>query len=217
MLSELEERLANVERSDRRLKTAFSACLCCALVIALTGAAQTSPKVIEAQKVILRDTAGNERAELFANESAWGLVLFNKDNTRGASLFVTRNKNALILNDPNGNLRQVLTSDLNQSELQIFRPGSDSAQFEVIDTSEGTGLTFRDRTNAVRAELGLSQKGPVLIMSDADQTPRAIVEGAGLGFATISKNGDLEWSPGWEKFSPEQKAKLRELMPKFPK
>jgi hypothetical protein len=206
------ERLARLERSNRLLKIMLSICLCCGAVVFLMGAATTEPKIIEAQKIVLKDNTGKERGQLFATDKAWGLVLFNKNDTKAASIFVSSEMNGVILSDQNGNLRQSLTADLSKSELNIYRPGSDSAQFGMTDNEQGTGLTFRDRANADRVSLGVSAKGSGLTLSDENGQIKAAVTGTGLGFASFSGNGDLQWAPGWDKFSPEEKAMMQKLM-----
>lgn len=74
-LLEIQGRLDKLECSNRRMKVALTVFLCCGAAVMLTGAASTGPKVIDAQKIILRDVAGNERGQLFASDAAWGLVL----------------------------------------------------------------------------------------------------------------------------------------------
>lgn len=74
---EIYERLNRLERSNRRLKMLLSACLCGGVALFLMGAA-SNPKVVEAEKFLLRDSAGVERGEMFASEAARGLVFFNK-------------------------------------------------------------------------------------------------------------------------------------------
>ncbi len=71
---EIHERLTRLERSNWLLKVMLSSCLCCGAVVFLMGAASTAPKIIEAQKIVLKDGAGNERGELFATDKAWGLI-----------------------------------------------------------------------------------------------------------------------------------------------
>jgi hypothetical protein len=214
MPADTHERLARLERSNRILKAILSVCLACAAVVFLMGAASTAPKIIEAQKFILKDGAGNERGELFATDKAWGLVLFNKNETKAASIFVSSEMNGVILSDQNGNLRQSLTTDLDKSELNIYRPGSDAAQFEVIDSPLGAALTFRDRANNDRVNLGVSPKGSALTLADESGAIRAAVTGGPLGFVSYSKSGELDWAPGWDKFSPEEKAKMKQFMRK---
>jgi hypothetical protein len=211
----VDSRLDILERSNRRLKAGFLACLCCIVTVFLV-AATSSPRIIDVQKIVLRDIAGNERGELFANDDAWGLVLFNKNKTKAASMAVMAEANGILLSDPNGNIRQGFTSDLNQSDWSIFRPGSDSAQFTVTDNAEGTGLGIRDRANRDRVSLGVSpQGGSGLKLDDANGTTRALVFGNDAGFALISSKGTLEWSPSWEKLTPDEKEQLKSLVPKF--
>jgi hypothetical protein len=216
MPADTHERLARLERSNRILKAILSVCLACVAVVFLMGAASTTPKIIEAQKFILKDGAGSERGELFATDKAWGLVLFNKNETKAASIFVSSEMNGVILSDQNGNLRQSLTADLSKSELNIYRPGSDSAQFGVTDNELGAALTFRDRANNDRVDLGVSPKGSVLTLADENGAIRAAVTGEALGFVSYSKIGELDWAPGWDKFSPEEKATMQKLMRKLP-
>jgi hypothetical protein len=213
---EIERRLNKLERSNRALRLVVSVCLLGAVAMMLMGATSTAPKVIDAEKIILRDSAGNERGQLFANENVWGLVLFNKNKTKAASFIASANTmNGVLLFDQNGNMRQTITTSLDQSEWNIFHPGSDSAQFEVIDNGDGTALSFRNRANHPQVGLGVSPKGSILMMSDSNGGIRSIVSGDEIGFASFSNKGILEWSPGFDKFSPEEKKQIKDLLPKF--
>jgi hypothetical protein len=214
--TDIQERLSRLERSNRHLKVALLAGVLCVSVVVTMGAVSTAPKVLEAEKIILRDAAGNERGQLFANENAWGMVLFNKNSTKAATLVVSDTINGIVLFDQNGNLRQTITTNLDQSELNMFHPGSDAAQFGVIETGQGTSLTVRDRTNKPRVELGVSPKGSALNLSDSNGRMRAVMSGGEIGFVSFSQDGTLEWSPGWDKFSPEEKEKIKALLPKMP-
>jgi hypothetical protein len=213
---EIQLRLDRLERSNRRLKTTISACFLGAAAMILMGATSTAPKVIDAEKIILHDSAGNERGQLFASDNAWGLVLFNKNGTRATSLVVSAGLNGVLLCDQNGNVRQTITTNLEQSEWDIFHPGSDSAQFGVIDNGEGTALSFRNRANNPQVELGISSKGSALNLSDSNGGIRAMISGGEIGFASFTKDGSLEWAPGLNQFSPEEKKKIKALVPKLP-
>jgi hypothetical protein len=213
---EIHERLTRLERSNRLLKIMLSICLCCGAVVFLMGAATTGPKIIEAQKIVLKDANGKERGQLFATDKAWGLVLFNRNETKAASIFVAPEANGIFLDDANGNIRQSFTSDLSRSDWNIFRPGSDTPQFGMTDNEQGTALTFHDRANGERISLGVSAKGSGLTLSDENAQIKAAVTGTELGFASFSGDGELQWAPGWDKFSPEEKAKMKQLMPKLP-
>lgn len=212
----ISDRLSRLERSNRHLKAALSLCLCCAAALMVMGAASTATKVIDVEKIVLRDSRGNERGQLFASDSSWGLVLFNKNKTQTAGLVVGSELNALLLFDPNGNIRQSFTSNLSDSGWNIFRPGSDAAQFEVFDRPQGTGMSVRDRANNPRVELGWSGKGSALNLSDSRGAVRAAMSGEDLGFVSFSEDGTLKWAPGWDKFSPEEQEKMKAMMPKSP-
>jgi hypothetical protein len=214
--TEIHERVTRLERSNRLLKVILSICLCCGAVVFLMGAATTEPKIIEAQKIILKDNTGKERGQLFATDKVWGLVLFNKNETKAASIFVSSEMNGVILSDQNGNLRQSSTVKLDQSEFNIYRPGSDSAQFGVLDNGLGTALTFHDRANNDRIDMGVSAKGAALTLAGENGRIRTVVEGGNIGFASYSENGEFNWGVGWDKFSPEEKERMKKLMPKLP-
>jgi hypothetical protein len=213
---EIYERLDTLERSNRRLKLLLSTCLCGAVALFLMGAA-SGPKVVEAEKFVLRDGAGVERGEMFATDAARGLVFYNKNGKQAVALVISDQMNGLVVFDQNGNLRQTITSKLDESAWSIFRPGSDSAQFTVTDNALGTGLTVRDRSNGDRVSLGVSDKGAAVGLVDKDGTNRAFVADGDPGFAAYSKSGDLTWAPGWDKFSPEEQNRMRQLLRKSPK
>jgi hypothetical protein len=214
--AEFENRLACLEKCNRQPKAVALICVLGIVAFAVMGAGQTAPKTLEVQKIILKDALGNERGQLFTTDTAWGLVLFNKDGSKSSSVFVTRDTNGIILNDPNGNQRQVLNSDLNQSQFEVFKPGSDSAQIAFTDNAGGTGLVLRDRANVGRIGVGVSEKGAVIDLADKNGRTRAMMEDGRIGFAMLTGDGDLKWSPDWDKFSAEEKAKMRSLMPKIP-
>jgi hypothetical protein len=212
----IDQRLQRLESSNRIMKTALTVCLLVAVLVVTIGATSVAPKILDVQKIILRDEAGNERGQLFATDKAWGLVLFNKGGTRAASLFVGSEANGLLLSDRNGNVRQALTSDLDKTQWSILRPGSEKAQFEVTDNAQGTAVVVRDRGNAERVELGATDKGSILMLSDSNGTARTVLTENEDGIETFSGDGTLHWSPSWDKLSPEGKERLKRLLPKSP-
>jgi hypothetical protein len=66
----IDERLKRLERANRRLKTFIMVFLCVVIAIVVMGAASTAPKILDVQKLILRDEAGEERGELFTTDKA---------------------------------------------------------------------------------------------------------------------------------------------------
>ena len=99
----------------------------------------------------------------------------------------------------------------------MFHPGSDSAQFEVVDNGQGTAMSVRNRANNPAVELGVSSKGSALTVSDSDGAIRASVSGQDIGFATYAKDGKFQWAPGFDNFSAEERERIRALVPKLPK
>jgi hypothetical protein len=77
-------------------------------------------------------------------------------------------------------------------------------------------VVVRDRGNAQRVELGASDKGSALMLSDSDGTVRTVLTENGDGIATFSGDGTLHWSPAWDKLSPQEKERLKGLLPKSP-
>jgi hypothetical protein len=210
--SEISERLDKLERSNRRLEGLLSIVFCCVGAVWVMGAAV--PKVLEAEKFVLRDSGGAERGEIFGTETSRGIVFFNKNGERGLALVVNDQMNALILADQNGNLRESMSVEKDKSSLDIYRPGSNTAQFQVIDTAQGTAVTVRDRANVDRVSLGESEKGAAMTMMDKDGRTRVVMADGELAFASFLKDGGIAWSPGWDKFSPEEQKQLNEVIRK---
>jgi hypothetical protein len=217
MPTEIEERLQHLEQSNRRLKALAIACLLSAISVISMGAKVSSPKIVEAERFVLKDASGNERGQIFANEKVWGFVFFNEDGSRAASIAVSPEINALMLADHNGNMRQTITATLDESSWNVYRPGSELAQFQMSDNALGVALTARDRGNKPRVELGWSDKGSALGLSDSRGALRSAISGEGISFASFAKDGTLVWTPGWEKFSPEEQQQIRALIPKMPR
>lgn len=211
----LEQRLDNLERSNRKMRAGLVMCLLVAIALFTLGARPSAPKVLEAEKIVLRDTNGNERGQLFANEKSWGLVLYTESGQQALGLVASTTVNGLLISDQTGYGRQVFTSDKNQTTWSIFHPGSKLAQIEITDKLPGAEIIVRDRSDIQRIELGVADKGPGLALSDANGTMRTVLsEGV---IASFLQDGTIKWSPEWERLSPEEKQKLKTLLPKIPK
>ena len=210
----VEQRLDNLERSNRNMRAGLVVCLLVAIALFTMAARPTAPKVLEAEKIILRDPKGNERGQLFANEKSWGLVLFTETGQQALGLVASTGVNGLLISDQNGVGRQIFTSDENQTTWGIFRPGSKLAQIEITDKLAGVEVVVRDRSDVQRVELGVTDKGPGLALSDAKGTMRAVLSDGEI--ASFSEDGKMNWSPEWERLSPEEKQKLKNLLPKMP-
>jgi hypothetical protein len=205
----LEQRLQNLERSNRRMRFGLILSLLITGGFVTMGARSTPPKVIEAEKFILRDSSGNERGQLFANDKSWGLVLFTENGQKALGLVASSGINGLLISDQDGADRQMFTSDRNQTTWGIFRPGSKLAQLEITDNPAGEELVFRDRSDMPRIEFGVSEKGPGLALSDKHGTTRAVLSDGEI--ASFSEDGKINWSPEWERLNPQEKQKVKDL------
>src|SRR5712692_1255889 len=116
----LEQRLDNLERSNRNMRAGLIICMLVAIVLFTMAARPNAPKVLEAEKIVLRDANGNERGQLFANEKSWGLVLFTESGKQALGLVASTAVNGLVISDQNGYGRQMFTSDRNQTNWGIF-------------------------------------------------------------------------------------------------
>src|SRR5712691_9591992 len=93
----LEQRLDNLERSNRKMRAGLVMCLLVAIALFTLGARPSAPKVLEAEKIVLRDTNGNERGQLFANEKSWGLVLYTESGQQALGLVASTAVNGLVI------------------------------------------------------------------------------------------------------------------------
>jgi len=68
-LSELDRRLEALERQNRALKRWGGAALACAVALGLTSMASTVCKTVWAERFVLQDASGRDRARLTAYET----------------------------------------------------------------------------------------------------------------------------------------------------
>jgi hypothetical protein len=101
----LTQRLDRVERENRRMKQAGVITLAVIAAVGLMGQAtgKKVPKVIEAEKFVLRDTEGNSRGELTVIAGGSIMRLADEDGNTGAALIVVPDgRRVLELSDKNG-------------------------------------------------------------------------------------------------------------------
>ncbi|HEV8306134.1 MAG TPA: hypothetical protein VGW35_00590 [Methylomirabilota bacterium] len=141
------ERLTRLERENRRLKHMVAAGLVGLVAVLLMGQAPVAqaPRIVEAERFVLRDPSGNVRATLsVTSEGGTGLSLMNKDGTVGALLVTVDAGSALALGDPHGAVR-----------------------IELGKTAEAWGLSLRDPRDVPRAKLLARETGSHLELFDA--------------------------------------------------
>ncbi len=158
ILNTLTQRLDRLERENRRLKIAGAILL---LALAAVGAMgqvlpKAVPKVVEAERFVVRDTKGKVLATLGTEASGLpALVLSDQNGKRRAGLFVLADGEPhLGLFDQNEKRRAVLAvlADGAPALFLADQNGKDRAGL-VLDTS-GPSLVLRDENDKIRAVLG---------------------------------------------------------------
>ena len=142
---DLEQRLARLERANRRMKQIGTLVLLVAAAMLVSGAAND----LEVGSLALKDKDGNTRAHLAMVDGTPRLALFDKAGKTRARL---HGNPGLALFDKDGEAR---------AHLIVFADGSPS-------------LAFFDRAGKVRAMLGTHADGsPGLRLADKDGKTRA--------------------------------------------
>jgi hypothetical protein len=177
-LSELKRRLDRLERGLWRWKRAtLVACLGLTAVLLMGQTRPTPvPKLVEAEKFLLRDANGMPRAMLATQPSgATALVLSDKSGTLRASLNVT----------PSGS-----------PSLDLYdRKGKSRIVFGVQEDSRPL-LVFYDENEKSRVDLEVRQDGtPALALSNQSGRPKVAMEVRKDGRARVALFDELPNGP----------------------
>jgi hypothetical protein len=142
-LAEIHERLAKLERQNRRLKLTGVAVLVGAASLAFMGQASKS-KTVEANEIILRDAKGTARASLRVDEktSKTELVLADRHGDNDVVLSADDSSGGTIVARKEGDVRAVgMTNDA------VVLRGLDKEALAL----EPTVVTFLDSKNNEKA------------------------------------------------------------------
>jgi len=140
------ERLARLEKQNRRLKMAAALFLIFASSLILMSAAGHKGRTIEARQIVLKDDEGNTRAVLGMRSAGPGLTLYGADGDKvQALLTVLQTGPVLGLYDADGTTRVLLGV-----------------------TPKGATVTFNDADGKLRAEMGFSGDAPHVTLFDRD-------------------------------------------------
>jgi hypothetical protein len=207
----IEQRLEQLEQSNKRLKAVLLALGTVAIAGAILGATVPAPKVITGERFVLLDAAGNQRAELSANTKSAALQFLNSDGTRALVLAAGSSGNGIFLTDKKGNDRASLfTSDEGTVNFAITKPGANRDVFLITDNPKGTVLAVRDPSGKERIDLGYSEKGASLVIADGNETTRSMI--AEQGVVTFKKGGQLEWASFGADLTPEERRRVNDLI-----
>ena len=211
--SAIEQRLCHLETSNRRLKAVLTATVVAACGAWLMGANE-APHAVKATSFVLLDDAGRQRALLSSNEKSVALQLLNADGSRGVALGVANDANGLVVFDPKGAVRVALTARQTGEDLGFLRPMSSQDVFSITDNSLGTVIAIRDAAGHEMVDVGVSDKGPGVSITDPNNTPRAVVSPE--GFLSFDKGGRVDWASFGEKLSPEERKQVMDLLNQTP-
>ena len=100
-LAAVVARLEKVERQNRRLKRVGVVVLALAVAGMVMGQAMPRARIVEAEEFVLRDAAGNVRAELVAFKDGPALTLLDENGKSRATLAVDKPGPRLSLHDEN--------------------------------------------------------------------------------------------------------------------
>ena len=207
-LQTVMERLAKVERQNRRVKAVGTAALTLLAGALLMGVAAPTGESVEARAFVLRDDAGQVRAQLAMKEAGPELTFFDARERAQVRLLATDDSRGLYLSDRDDRTRlSLVVSDGGprlslsnaegrpQAELGVKEQGPSLVLYDTHrvgrvwlhanDSAGGLGLYDH---RAMRAALTVTEFGPVLLFSDLNRKPLAM-------FSATRKSGSAPTEP----------------------
>lgn len=171
---DIEDRIAGLERDNRRLRLGLLGLAAAAAAVLLIGAAPGGPAKSAPETTVHAAPAGPQRLV------ALGLRIVDADGKVRAEL---SGENGLVLFDHEGRPSAVLEAKPTGPALRLLDPKG--AQRAVLETmGEGARLGLADRKGNVLAMLRAGADGTNLSVADADGRPRirlgVLQEEAGL-------------------------------------
>jgi len=154
-VSDLVKRLDHLEQRNRRLTKGGICFFVFFLGIFLLGALSPDPRIIEAEKFILKDASGKQRAVLQVTEKEGPGMIFYDANEKpriflGLFCLACDNFSALAFHDEKGEVYAELVTDKKGRSYLSFR-GADGLSHELlgIDTNGTLFLAPTDKTSKV--------------------------------------------------------------------
>jgi len=186
-------RLDRLERQNRRLKLGGLALLLGLGVVVLAGGqGEGKPKTVEAERFILRDEFGRQRAALTVSKGGDpALYLLDTDEQARVALGLSKDGPGLYFTDPGGKHRAVLARNNDGIGFDLLdENGKSRAAFHVND--KASGFIIKDAGGGLRVEL-VVEEYPHLRLSDTAGTARAQlrVDKAGGGLRVLDAKGKV--------------------------
>jgi hypothetical protein len=211
MTATAEERLSRLEKSNRKLKVGILALTTIVAATIILGAAAPPPKIVTAEKFVLLDPDGHERAEFSANNKSAALQFLNSNGTRGIMIASGGEGNGISLSDENGHQRTFLMVESGgEAAFATVREGLPQETFILSDGVGGTSMAIRDLAGKDRVNLGTTPKGAGLSVADGNATPRAIITDTTM--AAFDKGGQMYWGSFPDDITPEGRKRIMDAI-----
>jgi hypothetical protein len=183
----LARRLDGLERENRRLKRLGTLALVGLAALIIMGQTAPAPvaNTIEAERFVLRDTAGNVRASLgLRPDGTAALGLADDTQQERALLSVTAQGLAAVeLTERSGRLRAGLAVRPDGAATLALLDQADRPRVEL----GATGLTLYDRNGRRRSSMGLEPAGaPAVWLYDGEGNGRAMLAVTSDGQPTLN-------------------------------
>jgi hypothetical protein len=176
----LENKIICQENKLRLHKRLGLAAACALAVVIAIGAVKPIPKVIEAEKFVLRDAKGAEK-DLWQVTSVGSEFMMAEGEKRKLFLVIDRKRTAMIIFDKQGLVRLQADSSYEKPGKGDEKPGfllfdkDGRIQVAIFARNRSTPeLGFMDSSGKLRAFMGLSEgRAPILSLQDAAEQPRS--------------------------------------------
>jgi hypothetical protein len=157
-LTQLEHELLTVKRQNLRLRRFGVAFLIASVSLVAIGARRENERTIEAERIILRDRAGNARAVIGVDErNDVSFVMNDERGTARAVLFAKDGGAAFALNDQRGHRRVSMGITPTDNPAIVISTEEGHAQVSMTAHKEvGPRLTIHDmKGEAIRVSMGV--------------------------------------------------------------
>ncbi len=196
ILNTLTQRLDRLERENRRLKIAGAVLLLALAAVGVMGQVlpKAVPKVVEAERFVLRDTRGRTRATLDAEGSGTlALSLYDQNGKIRASLAVEADGTPrLDLVDQNGKQRVALNVVKDASALVLADQNGKGRISLTVLPGGRPDLALSDQNGKTRLVLDVGTSGPSVVLYDENEKERAVLGHAAL---EATATGTVEQRP----------------------
>ena len=165
----LFERVERLERENRRWRRGFTLAMSGALLCVLGGAQQSgTPKIVEAERFVLRDPQGRKRVELYEENGQIWQTFLDEDGSKAMSLGMNNHIPGLFIhpNDSLGGLNLFVAPQDSTARMSFSnREGKERMRFGV--RGDGSPYMYYWSGGTTQLRLQLDKDGSP-VMEDRD-------------------------------------------------